>query len=273
MCSSSPAVAANRARPPWPLWPLCAPAPGLVTAAVPESILPSVAAITPELMTFPLREGPHGEADVSNLQPDVLKRLTERATVIAMGPGLGTEPEAFVLGLIEKTRLPLVLDADALNILAKHPEKIDGRKRTMVLTPHPGEMARLAGISTKEVQARREPLAREFATRSITSRWFSKAGAPSSPIPMGGLPSTPPAIPAWPRAAAATFSPASSRRFSPSIPIIRTRPSKPPFTCMGWRPTSPCASRTSTPCWPPTPSVIFLALFTSVRRMKRAMFG
>lgn len=136
---------------------------GLVTAAIPESILPSVAAITPELMTFPLREGPHGEADVSNLQPDVLERLTQRATVIAMGPGLGTEPEAFVLGLMEKTQLPLVLDADALNILAKHPERIDGRRRTMVLTPHPGEMARLAGISTKEVQERREPLAREFA--------------------------------------------------------------------------------------------------------------
>ncbi|HEX3985161.1 MAG TPA: NAD(P)H-hydrate dehydratase [Acidobacteriaceae bacterium] len=137
---------------------------GLVTAAVPESILPSVAAITPELMTFPLREGPHGEADVSNLQPNILKRLTERATVIAIGPGLGTEPEALVLGLIEKTTQPLVLDADALNILAKHPEKLDGRKRTIVLTPHPGEMGRLAGISTKEVQARREPLAREFAT-------------------------------------------------------------------------------------------------------------
>ncbi|MGA8531030.1 MAG: NAD(P)H-hydrate dehydratase [Acidobacteriaceae bacterium] len=138
---------------------------GLVTAAVPESILPSVAAITPELMTFPLREGSRGEVDVSNLQPNVLKALTERATVIAMGPGLGPEPEAFVLGLIQKTQLPLVLDADALNILAKHPEKIDGRKRTMILTPHPGEMGRLAGISTKEVQARREPLAREFATK------------------------------------------------------------------------------------------------------------
>ncbi|HEY1807106.1 MAG TPA: NAD(P)H-hydrate dehydratase [Acidobacteriaceae bacterium] len=138
---------------------------GLVTAAVPDSIQPLVAAITPELMTFPLREGPRGEADVSNLQPDQLKRLTERATVIAMGPGLGTEPEAFVLGLIQKTRLPLVLDADALNILAQHPEKLDGRKRTMVLTPHPGEMARLAGVTTKEVQAQREPLAREFATR------------------------------------------------------------------------------------------------------------
>jgi ADP-dependent NAD(P)H-hydrate dehydratase / NAD(P)H-hydrate epimerase len=138
---------------------------GLVTAAVPESILPSVAAITPELMTFPLREGPRGEADVSNLQPDVLHRLTDRATVIAMGPGLGTEPEAFVLAMIEKTQQPLVLDADALNILAKHPDHLDGQRRTMVLTPHPGEMARLAGITTKEVQSRREPLAREFAMK------------------------------------------------------------------------------------------------------------
>jgi hydroxyethylthiazole kinase-like uncharacterized protein yjeF len=67
--------------------------------------------------------------------------------------------------LIKNTTLPLVVDADALNILAKHPDKIDGRGRNVVLTPHPGEMARLAGISTKEVQANREPLAREFATK------------------------------------------------------------------------------------------------------------
>lgn len=138
---------------------------GLVTAAVPESILPAVAQITPELMTFPLKEGAAGEADAVNLEPEQLKRMLGRATVLAVGPGLGPEPEQFVLGLIEKTTQPLVLDADALNILAKHPEKINGRGRTMVLTPHPGEMARLAGISTKDVQARREPLAREFATK------------------------------------------------------------------------------------------------------------
>jgi NAD(P)H-hydrate epimerase len=138
---------------------------GLVTAAVPHSILPNVAAITPELMTFPLHEGLSGEIDRSNLEPDQLRRLTERATVIAMGPGLGPEPEAFVLGLIENTAQPLVLDADALNILAKHPDKIDGRGRTVVLTPHPGEMARLAGITIKEVQANREPLARDFAAK------------------------------------------------------------------------------------------------------------
>jgi NAD(P)H-hydrate epimerase len=138
---------------------------GLVTAAIPESILPLVASVAPELMTFPLKETPDGAADASNLEPEPLRKLLGRATLIAMGPGLGTEAEDFVLGLIEKTTLPVVLDADALNILAKHPERIDGRGRTMVLTPHPGEMGRLAGIGTKEVQANREALAREFATR------------------------------------------------------------------------------------------------------------
>jgi len=136
---------------------------GLVTAAVPSSILPTVAAITPELMTISLREGPKGEADASNLDPERLELLLGRATVLAVGPGLGMETENFVLGLLEKTSLPIVLDADALNILAKHRSELDGRNRTVVLTPHPGEMARLAGITTKEVQANRESLARSFA--------------------------------------------------------------------------------------------------------------
>ncbi len=159
---------------------------GLVTAAVPESILPLVAGITPELMTFALREGPGGEIDRSNLEPDQLSRITERANVIAMGPGMGPEPEKFVLGVMEKTALPLVLDADALNILAKHPDRIDGRGRAVVLTPHPGEMARLAGVSTKEVQASREPLAREFATRHnvtvVLKGWRSLIAHPDGRI-------------------------------------------------------------------------------------------
>ncbi|HKR26134.1 MAG TPA: NAD(P)H-hydrate dehydratase, partial [Acidobacteriaceae bacterium] len=114
---------------------------------------------------LPVAEGPAGEIAASNLEPEKLKTLLARATVIAMGPGVGMEAEPFVLGLIEKTDLPIVIDADALKILAKHPDRIDGTGRTVVLTPHPGEMARLAGISTKEVQADREPLAREFAKR------------------------------------------------------------------------------------------------------------
>lgn len=140
---------------------------GLVTAAVAQPILDAVARITPELMTIPLRAGAQGEIHSNNLDPDTLKDLLDKKTVLAIGPGLGQSPETekFVLGLLEKTNLPAVLDADALNILAKHPDKLDGRNRLLVLTPHPGEMARLAGISTSKVQASRESLAREFATK------------------------------------------------------------------------------------------------------------
>jgi NAD(P)H-hydrate epimerase len=140
---------------------------GLVTAAVAQPILDAVARITPELMTIPLRAGSQGEISSSNLDADTLKELLEKKTVLAIGPGLGQSPETekFLLGLLEKTDLPTVLDADALNILSKHKDKLDGRNRLLVLTPHPGEMARLAGISTKEVQANREPLAREFAMK------------------------------------------------------------------------------------------------------------
>lgn len=138
---------------------------GLVTAAVPQSILPLVASIAPELMTLPLLEDENGAASPANLSPERLEKLTSQATVLAAGPGLGTEAEPFLLELIDKTTLPLVLDADALNILARHPDRIDGRSRTIVLTPHPGEMGRLAGMSTREVQANRESIARGFATK------------------------------------------------------------------------------------------------------------
>ncbi|HEX5234434.1 MAG TPA: NAD(P)H-hydrate dehydratase [Silvibacterium sp.] len=137
---------------------------GLVTAAVSESILPIVAGVTPELMTIPLKEDDAREIDPAKVDFD---ELLEKKTVLEVGPGLGQNPSAerFLLELMEKCRVPMVLDADALNILAKHPEKIDGSGRIMVLTPHPGEMARLAGTSTKQVQANREALAREFTSR------------------------------------------------------------------------------------------------------------
>jgi NAD(P)H-hydrate epimerase len=142
---------------------------GLVTAAVPERSLPLVAGVAPELMTVPLAEGPEGEIAAANLDPKRLDALLARKTVLALGPGMGqsTETEAFVLGLLEKTAdrkdLALVLDADALNILAKHKDRLHGAGRTVVLTPHPGEMGRLTGMSTRQVQADRENLARHFA--------------------------------------------------------------------------------------------------------------
>jgi hydroxyethylthiazole kinase-like uncharacterized protein yjeF len=144
---------------------------GLVTAAVPESILNTVAAIAPELMTEPLAETATGSIALRNLEGDRAHGLLEKRTVVAIGPGLGQESEAqqFALRLIERCGegdklIPMVLDADCLNAIAQHKYPLDGRGRTIVLTPHPGEMARLLGKSIPEVEADREGIARAYAT-------------------------------------------------------------------------------------------------------------
>lgn len=142
---------------------------GLVTAAVPAGVLPLVAGIAPELMAIPLAQGVMGEATAANLDPRKVDDLLTRTTIMAIGPGLGREPEteAFVLGILERVaerpEIAVVLDADALNIMAKHKHRLHGAGRTVVLTPHPGEMARLASLSCKQVQMNREALARQFA--------------------------------------------------------------------------------------------------------------
>jgi NAD(P)H-hydrate epimerase len=143
---------------------------GLVTAAVPAPVLPLVAAIAPELMTFPLAASLAGCISAENLAPEVLAALTAGMTVLAIGPGLGKDPETvkFTTGLLSVTKMPVVIDADALNILAAKPVLLAklAKGRMLVLTPHPGEMARLVGIPTAEVQANRLEVARNFAQRT-----------------------------------------------------------------------------------------------------------
>ncbi len=144
---------------------------GLVTAAVPAPALPVVASLVPELMTWPLEANPAGQVSEKNLAPEQIAALIEGKTVLAIGPGLGQSPETvkFTTGLLSSTQIPAVIDADALNILAAKPVLLAklARKaqRTLVLTPHPGEMARLAGITVAKVQANRLETARSFAQR------------------------------------------------------------------------------------------------------------
>ncbi len=139
---------------------------GLVTAAVPNSIVDTVAAITPELMMVPMAEGPKGAVSFKNLDGAKLDALVKQISVVAVGPGLSTEGDApaFARQVVEKTTVPVVIDADALNAFAGRSQELKGRGRVMVLTPHPGEMARLAGLTVKEVEADRLGLARRFAT-------------------------------------------------------------------------------------------------------------
>jgi hydroxyethylthiazole kinase-like uncharacterized protein yjeF len=138
---------------------------GLVTAAVPKSIMDTVARITPELMMVPLAEGTKGAVSFKNLDGAKLDALMDKISVVAVGPGLSTEGDApaFARQIVEKTTVPIVIDADALNAFSGKTEQLDGSERVMVLTPHPGEMARLAGMTVKEVEADRVGLARRFA--------------------------------------------------------------------------------------------------------------
>jgi len=128
-----------------------------------------VAAVAAELMTHSLLATPAGRIGAENLAPELLTELTKGMTVLAIGPGLGQSPETvkFTTGLLSATRMPAVIDADALNILAAKPVLLSklAKGRTLALTPHPGEMARLAGTTTAEVQANRLETARGFARR------------------------------------------------------------------------------------------------------------
>ena len=160
---------------------------GLVTAAVVESIVGTVAGVAPELMVAPLMEGGRASHDTApfaegakdgaagsvagisleNLEGERFEALMKGIKVLAVGPGLGTEGDAseFARRLVAQTTVPVVIDADALNAFAGKTELLNGDRRVMVLTPHPGEMGRLAGLTVKEVEADRVGLARRFATK------------------------------------------------------------------------------------------------------------
>jgi NAD(P)H-hydrate epimerase len=134
---------------------------GLVTVASAESALSVIAGHAPELMTEPLAETAAG----SILDDGRLARLTEKKSVVAVGPGMGTEAEAaeLVRRLVRECPLPVVVDADGLNALTG--SAVDaGGGYLRVLTPHPGEMARLTGKTIAEIQGDRVGAARGFAT-------------------------------------------------------------------------------------------------------------
>jgi hydroxyethylthiazole kinase-like uncharacterized protein yjeF len=136
---------------------------GLVTVASPRSALGIIAGYHPELMTEPL-----SETDAGTIAKEALEefnRLAENKTVLAIGPGISRHPGTgeFVRAIVIKTQIPIVLDADGLNAFEGQVQKLNGHNRTLVLTPHPGEMARLTGLSTAAIQRDRVNVARSFA--------------------------------------------------------------------------------------------------------------
>jgi len=166
---------------------------GLSTIATPKSVLPTVAGFHSEVMTEPLPETDEGTIRLSALE-SIIPALVERKTVIAIGPGISRNPETaeFVRALVRseaarpqgaatenakqkgartKDAKPgiisndtvIVLDADALNAFEGKAEELKGRGRTIVITPHPGEMSRLTGLTIAEIQKNRLEVARKFS--------------------------------------------------------------------------------------------------------------
>jgi len=136
---------------------------GLVTVGTPKSCLSLVARSMVELMTEPLPET--SEKTFSEEALDLSLSLLEGKDAFLIGPGISTHDSTtrFVKALLPQVRVPVVLDADALNILSPHPEILKALKIPVVLTPHPGEFARLLDCSTSEVIKNKLELASRFA--------------------------------------------------------------------------------------------------------------
>ncbi len=139
---------------------------GLVTVATAEPVQPIVAAAHAEYMTEALPAGATGELSMEAIRCGRFAAVMERKTVLALGPGLGTQDQTkeFVQHVVANCEVPVVLDADGLNAFVAKGE-LFARKKTLqlVVTPHPGEMARLLGVSTAEVQKDRVACAKNGA--------------------------------------------------------------------------------------------------------------
>ncbi|HTC87722.1 MAG TPA: NAD(P)H-hydrate dehydratase [Bryobacteraceae bacterium] len=136
---------------------------GLCTVASAASAISSIASYAPEIMTEPLAETDAGSIAMRAPDDPALAAITEKKTVIAIGPGMGQHPETvqFIRRFVQESTTPMVVDADALNALAGQRSRFEGPR---IFTPHPGEMSRLTGKTIPEIQADRIGTARAFAT-------------------------------------------------------------------------------------------------------------
>src|SRR5215475_5882406 len=141
---------------------------GLTTIASPDAVQSVIASAYPEYMTEPLASTKEGTIAATNLNSGRITKILESKTVLAIGPGLGTheETQQVIRHLVQESVLPVILDADGLNAFAGNLDALRERKsQFLVITPHPGEMGRLLGISNSAVQSDRVKAATEAARR------------------------------------------------------------------------------------------------------------
>ena len=136
---------------------------GLVSLGVPASLNPVVEPQAVEVMTVPLPETDNHRLDSSAME--TVEPLLDGKRCLAIGPGMGTGDGAgqLLFSLLKKNQVPLVIDADGLNLLAGNPGVLKSVLAPVVITPHPGEMGRLLGTTAQHVQKDRIGAARGFA--------------------------------------------------------------------------------------------------------------
>lgn len=136
---------------------------GLLKTALPKSIYPIAAGAIFESVFFPLEETSDGKISKSNI--DFLLCEAEKSSAVLIGCGLSVcdDTAELVNSFIESCTKPLVLDADALNCVAKNPDILKKAKAPIIITPHPGEMARLVKLTPKAVNENRAEIAADFA--------------------------------------------------------------------------------------------------------------
>lgn len=136
---------------------------GLVTLGIPRSLNSTLESKLTEAMTYPLPETPAGTLSL-NAEQEILQ-LLEGKNALVLGPGLSTHEDTvrLVERIVARCPVPIVVDADGLNALEGNLTPLHSCKAQVILTPHPGEMARLTGLSNAEVQADRTGLASRFA--------------------------------------------------------------------------------------------------------------
>ncbi|OGX09110.1 MAG: NAD(P)H-hydrate dehydratase [Omnitrophica WOR_2 bacterium GWA2_47_8] len=137
---------------------------GLVTVAVPKTLDPVLQKkISPVIMSLPLPETKNQSLALSALK--ILQRNISKFSALALGPGLSRDPSTrqLICKIIKKFSIPMVIDADALNALAKNVKILLKAKGVKILTPHPGEMTRLTGYSKQYIEKNRKEVACKFA--------------------------------------------------------------------------------------------------------------
>lgn len=138
---------------------------GLLKIAVPKSIYPVCATNILESVYYPLEETSNGV--ISSKNTDFLLEMCEKSSAVVIGCGLSVcdDTKNLVQSVITNCEKPLVIDADALNCICNKPEILKNLKAPAIITPHPGEMARLLHSTPKAVNSNRENTAIDFAKK------------------------------------------------------------------------------------------------------------